>query len=237
MEKHERWRRLHTLTGALALGLFLVEHLLTNAAALGGEGLYAKVVGTLARSPALPFVEIVILAPLAFHAGYGIQLLRRSSSDATIARYGDRRLWVAQRLSASIVLVFVLLHLFELRASRLLFGMAPEAFYTVLTGRLSWTWAGVPWIALLYVIGLAATAFHFANGLVAATAAWSIAPSEIGRRRVRIATSVVGAALFTVGAVTVVGLATGTRLLPGADADSGPCGSAAPPLPGASGRP
>ena len=44
-----RWRRWHTLSGGLVLGAFLVEHLLTNAAALGGHATYVAVVGSILR--------------------------------------------------------------------------------------------------------------------------------------------------------------------------------------------
>lgn len=230
-----RNRKLHALSGALALGVFLVEHIATNASALGGRGAYDAIVGAIERSRVLPFVEVVfILLPLGFHAGYGLQLLRAEAApDAVVERYGDRRLWRLQRLSAVFVLVFVLAHLWELRVQRLVFGLPADALYTTLTARLSSTWAGVPFIALFYVLGLFAVAVHLANGLFAATAAWNVAASPSGRRRARIATLALGGVLFAVGASTVIALATGTRLLPGADGDSAavevPCGSAAPP--------
>lgn len=230
-----RYRKLHTLSGALALGVFLVEHIATNASALGGRATYDAVVGTIVRSSVLPFVEVVfILLPLAFHAGYGLYLLRaKAAPEAVVARYGDRRLWRLQRLSALFVLVFVLVHLWELRAQRLFFGLPADALHTTLTARLSSTWAGVPFVALFYVLGVFAVAVHLSNGLFAATAAWNLGVSPSGRRTARIATLALGGALFAAGAGAVVALATGTRLLPGADGDSAavavPCGSSAPP--------
>lgn len=230
-----RYRKLHTLSGALALGVFLVEHIATNAAALGGRGAYDAVVGTIVRSSVLPFVEVVfILIPLAFHAGYGLHLLRsKAAPDTVVARYGDRRLWRLQRLSAAFVLVFVLVHLWELRVQRLFFGLPADALYTTLTARLSSTWGGVPFVALFYVLGVLAVAAHLSNGLFAATAAWNIGVSPSGRRTARIATLALGGVLFVAGAGAAVALATGTRLLPGADGDSAavavPCGSSAPP--------
>jgi succinate dehydrogenase/fumarate reductase cytochrome b subunit len=232
----DRWRRLHTLSGAGVLALFVVEHLITNASALAGEGAYARVVGSIERWPLLPLIELLVLVPLGYHAGYGILRLGlrprpRGTPDAVIERYGDGRLWGLQRISAAVLLVFLLVHLWELRLQKLFFGLEPEAFHTVLSAHLSWTWAGVPWVALFYVLGLAATAFHFSNGLFAATAEWRRAEGSAGYRRVRIVTALLGAVLFLVGATTVVGFATGTRLLPAADGNSAPCGPAAPSPP------
>ena len=231
-----RYRRLHTLSGAVVLGAFLLEHLLTNASALGGGASYDAVVGAIERWSLLPVFEVVfIVIPLGFHAGYGIHLLRQGrtgDADAAIARFGDRRLWVLQRISAVVLLVFVLVHLWELRLQRLFFGLSADALHTTLTGRLSWTWGGVPWIALFYLLGLLAAATHLSNGLFAATDALNIARGEPRRRRMRLVTTGLGLVLFLVGASTVIGLATGTRLLPGADDDSAapsaPCGSAVP---------
>ncbi len=236
-----RYRRLHTLSGAVVLGAFLLEHLLTNAFALGGGASYDAVVGAIERWSLLPLFEVVfIVVPLGFHAGYGIHLLHRGrtgDADAAIERFGDRRLWVLQRISAVVLLVFVLVHLWELRLQRLFFGLSADALYTTLTARLSWTWAGIPWIALFYLLGILAAVTHLSNGLFAATGAWNIATDPPGRRRMRLVTTGLGLILFLVGASTVIGLATGTRLLPGADDDSAapsaPCGSAVrePPAP------
>jgi succinate dehydrogenase / fumarate reductase, cytochrome b subunit len=240
----DRWKRLHTLSGSIALAAFLALHLFTNASALGGYALYDAVAGAIARFRLLPLFEVVfIVLPLGFHAGYGLHLLRRgfapeeeSSSASDRERYGERRLWVLQRVSAAFVLVFVLGHLWELRLQRLVFGLPADALYTVLTAHLSSTWLGVPWIALGYLLGLLAVCFHLANGLFAATASWKVgvdaAGSSTGRKRVRIVTVGLGLILFVVGTATVIGLATGTRLLPGADGDSGPqapCGPSGSP--------
>lgn len=234
-DQSSRWRRLHTLTGGLVLAAFVIEHLVTNASALGGQAKYDEIVGSILRMRILPLFEVVfIILPLAFHAGYGLYLVRsKTTPDSEMDRYGDRRLWIVQRISAVFVLVFVLAHLWELRAQRLFFGLAPDALYTTLTAHLSWTWAGVPWIALFYILGIFGVVVHLANGLYAATNAWGLWSDEPGRRRARWLGIALGGALFVIGTTTVIGLATGTRLLPSPDGSGpqAPCGSAAAPAP------
>ena len=206
------------------LGAFLVEHLLTNASVLGGAASFDRVVGSMQRWTYLGVFEVVfILLPLAYHAGYGLLLLRRPAADTESTRYTDKRLWVLQRISATLVFLLVLAHFLELRAQRLFFGVGPEATYTILTAHLSWTWAGVPWVALLYLIGVAAACFHLANGLFAASAlkGWATA-------RMRVLTLALGGALFVVGFLTVLSFATGTRLSNPPEGDDIPCGSAVP---------
>lgn len=217
-------RRLHTLAGAVVLGAFLVEHLLTNASILGGAASFDHVVGSIQRWPWVGVFEVVfILVPLAFHALVGLRMLARGAADAEIDRYGDRRLWVVGRASAVVTFAFVTGHFFELRAQRLFFGGGPEATYTILTEHLSRTWFGIPWVAVLYVIGIAATCFHFATGVFAASALRGWATS-----RMRLLTFLVGGGLFLIGFLTVLAFATGTRLSNPPEGESIPCGSAVP---------
>jgi succinate dehydrogenase / fumarate reductase cytochrome b subunit len=217
----ERPRRLHTIAGAIVLGAVLVEHLATNASVLGGAESYENVVGAIQRWPLTGVFEVVfILLPLAFHALYGLKLLK---DEASIERYGSRRLWAAQRVSAVFMLVFVLGHFWEVRAQRLFYGAGPETTFTVLSAHLSWTWAGIPWVAFLYVLGIGATCFHFANGLFAASALRGMATS-----RMRILTSLIGGSLFILGFLSVLGFATGTRLSNPPAGDDVSCGEAMP---------
>ena len=86
-------RRLHTIAGAIVLGAFLVEHLLTNASVLGGAASFDRVVGSMQRWTYLGVFEVVfILLPLAYHAGYGLLLLRRPAADTECSRYTHQRL-------------------------------------------------------------------------------------------------------------------------------------------------
>lgn len=64
--------RLHSLTGVVPLGGFLLEHLWTNASATAGRTAFNEAVGQLQRLPGLLFLEVFgILLPLTFHAFYG----------------------------------------------------------------------------------------------------------------------------------------------------------------------
>jgi succinate dehydrogenase / fumarate reductase, cytochrome b subunit len=204
---------LHAKVGMYVLGAYLALHLLTNASALAGSAAWEGIVGAMERSAVRPGIDLVVFAALLFHAGYGITRLRNKDGAQ---RWGSPRAFLAQRVSAVVVLLFVLVHVWELRVQRLVFGMAPSSLRTVLEADLSSTRFGIPWMALLYVVGLFAVAFHFATGLIA------------GRRTTRTVGLVIGVLVVVVGGATVMAFATGTRLLPGRDADSAPCGSAVP---------
>jgi succinate dehydrogenase/fumarate reductase cytochrome b subunit (b558 family) len=207
-------RRLHSLTGVVPIGAFLVEHLWTNAAALGGEAAFDRAVAQIQALPALPLLEVLgILLPLAFHGGLGVVYALRGRPNAVRYAYARNWLYVLQRVSGVIALAFVAYHLWELRVQKAFFGMRDEQFYTVLQANLSATHLGVPWVALFYLVGLGSTVFHFANGLYTFSLTWGLVASRRGQRRVGWVAGGVGVALFALGLETVLFLATGSRLL------------------------
>lgn len=205
-------RRLLTITGVAPLGVFLAEHVIANASAMGGAARFDAVVGAMARSPVALLVEsMLVLVPLVVHGAVGISLLIKPDPAHSYASDGHRNV---QRLAGIVTLVFVVAHLLELRLRRAFSGLATASLYTQLSEDLSWTWAGVPWVAVGYVVGLAATAFHFASGLWAHLAARGARPS----RGATYALGALGATLFLVGTATTISVATGTRLLPSTEA-------------------
>jgi len=208
-------RRLHSLSGVLPVGVFLVEHLWTNATVLGGQRPFDEAVARIHALPALPFIEVAfILAPLAFHAGFGLWLMRSSSFNAQRYTYGKNWLYVLQRVTGVLTLLFVLAHLWEFRIQVWLHGMHHGSFFTVAMAHLSYTKGGVPWIALGYLVGVAAAVFHFANGLSGFVMSWGIAGSRRAQRTLGWVFGGAGAALFLLGFSTILYLATGTRIIP-----------------------
>ncbi|AKU97166.1 Succinate dehydrogenase cytochrome b558 subunit [Labilithrix luteola] len=227
-------RKLHSLSGVIPVGLFLVEHLWTNSAILGGQASFDHAVAKIQDMPFLPAIEIGgIFLPLAFHAIYGVRLALQGKPNPGSYPFTRNWLYVLQRVSGIVIFAFVAAHLWEFRIQKWLFGMSTSSFYPTLTAHMSWTWAGVPWIALGYLLGIAASLFHLANGLVGFCMSWGITSSRKAQKRVGLAFGALGGALFLLSAVTVVELATGSRLLFDAEAGkSRPCGpEVKPPSP------
>lgn len=218
-------RRLHSLTGVVPVGVFLVMHLWTNASALGGPEAFDHAVGRIQALPMLWALEAFgIFLPLAFHAGYGVVLATRGRANVGAYPFGGNWLYLLQRVSGALVLVFVVAHLWEFRAQKAFYGMGAASFHTTLEAHLSWTWGGVPFIAIGYVLGLASTLFHFGNGLATAAISWGVVTSRRAYARLGKACLVFSVALFFLSVATVIQLATGTRLLPAAGAGkSAPC--------------
>lgn len=214
-------RRLHVLTGVVPLGVFLLEHLVVMASAMGGQGRFAAVAGD-PTSSLRAILDVLVLGCLLFHGGYGVVLLSKEKVRAEDDPLGRRGMRVLVRIGSVVTLLFVVGHLWAVR-------LHPSSdAYTLLTERLSSTKFGIPWIALGYIVGCAATIFHFSYGLVSAPDRWGTPLGETGRRRALAMSLVIGVVLFLVSTATVVSVATGTRLLSAEDPGmTRPCGSAA----------
>jgi succinate dehydrogenase/fumarate reductase cytochrome b subunit len=65
----------HSLTGVVPVGVFLLAHLWTNAQALSGQSAFDAAVSEIHHLPYLPAIEVFgIFLPLSFHALYGVKL-------------------------------------------------------------------------------------------------------------------------------------------------------------------
>jgi succinate dehydrogenase / fumarate reductase cytochrome b subunit len=203
-------RRLHSLSGVVPVGVFLIVHLWTNAAALGGQAPFDNAVSKIHHLPFLPLIEVVgIFLPLAFHAGYGVKLAFSSRPNPITYPYARNWAYTLQRVTGVIALVFIVYHVQELRLAKLLGHLPSEAFYPTLARNLSSTSAGVPWLAIGYLVGIAASVLHFANGLTSFVLSWGISGSRASQARFATAFSVLGVLLFALGAATTLYFATG----------------------------
>jgi succinate dehydrogenase / fumarate reductase cytochrome b subunit len=221
----DRLRRLHSLTGVVPLGAFLLLHLWTSSALLGSRAAYDRQVGALHGSAVLTALEIVlVLVPLAYHAGYGVW---RSLQPREAHAYDSDLMHTLERASGVLVLVFLGAHFYELRWQTLIGGLQVSSYSTKLVEHLSWTTGGVPFIALGYLLGIAATIFHLVNGMTSFCITWGYTATELAQRRARLLFRALGVVFFLVGAATVIQLASGIRFFHSAEQpSSAACGSA-----------
>jgi succinate dehydrogenase/fumarate reductase cytochrome b subunit (b558 family) len=205
-------RRLHSLTGVLPVGVFLVLHLGANARALAGEQAFEKTASAIRDVPLFGVVEVFgIVLPLAFHAGYGVKLALQPQSESVRARYGNDGLYAAQRWSGALSFVFIAYHLWEFWAQKLIGRLAPESYYSLLSAHLSSTWAGVPVVAMVYLMGVAASTFHLVSGLFALARSSGFRSSAPRRRLSTALFAALGLGLVIVGFGTTIYFATGLR--------------------------
>ena len=183
--------------------------LAAHAKALDGPEAHREALRWTSGSLAL---QLLVLIPLAFHAGYGVWLASRSRLN--VGRYPSSRNWTytLQRVSGLLALLFIALYAvtFWLPAQR--GALAAADLYATLQAQLSSTWAGVPWLAFSYVIGVGACCFHLANGLSDFCVRWGLTRSARARARAGLAFGLFGLLIFGLGLRTIVFMATGWRV-------------------------
>jgi succinate dehydrogenase / fumarate reductase, cytochrome b subunit len=225
-------RKLHSLSGIVPVGGFMVFHLWTNAKALGGQEPFDKAVSEINHTPYLPVLEWgLILLPLLFHAGYGMKLVLDAKYN--VGKYNTSRNWAftLQRITGVLAFLFIGFHMYEYWGQKLAGKMAAEQFYPALCKNMSATVGPVPVVGLLYVLGIAACVFHFANGLWGFCFSWGVTISRRSQQYAAIVFGLLGLAVFFLGANTAIYFATGSsvqdtlrRTLPFLDAPAPPSG-------------
>lgn len=164
-------KRLHSLTGLIPVGVFIIVHFTLNTFALGGPERYDHMVHGMHKIPIVPALEvIVLLVPIAYHAIYGLVVTFRATSN--VGTYGYNRNWMYlwQRVTGIIVLVFIVQHVFTTRIANIVYGTPMD--YAFMAGVLSH-----PVVFAWYVIGVLAAVFHFGNGLWGMAISWGITGS------------------------------------------------------------
>ena len=205
-------RKLHSLSGVIPVGGFLCFHLWENARALQGQEQFDAAVAGINHLPYVAVLEWgLILLPLLFHAVYGVKLAFEAKHNVGKYTYSRNWMYTLQRITGVLALFFILFHLWEYWGQKLLGKLAVDQFYPRLCSNMASTVGGVPVVALVYILGIAACTFHFANGLWGFCFSWGITVSRRSQQLAAVVFSVVGVAVFVLGANTAIYFATGSR--------------------------
>ncbi|CUA78738.1 succinate dehydrogenase cytochrome b558 subunit [Anoxybacillus suryakundensis] len=161
------YRRLHSLLGVIPVGLFLTQHLVVNHFATRGAESFNKAAAFMEQLPFRYFLEIfVIFLPLLFHAIYGLYIAFTAQNN--VSRYGYFRNWMfmLQRLTGIITLIFVVWHVWETRVQA---AFGAEVNYDMMANIVA-----NPFMLAFYIVGIVSAVFHFANGLWSFFVSWGI---------------------------------------------------------------
>jgi len=210
-------RKLHQLSGIVPLGLFLLEHFYTNSKALTGAADFNNAVKDLQSIPYIIFVETIgIFIPLIYHAVYGLVITAEARPNNLAYPYSRNWYYLIQRITGVILFLFITFHVLNFR-----FGMIPglnnqsvathanEAFNIVAR-----EFRMIP-IFLVYMIGITATVWHFANGIWLFLVDWGITIGERAQRLTGYACIAFGVLLLLVGVNAAVAFIRAGGLLGG----------------------
>lgn len=198
--KHFYLRRLHSLAGVFPISLFLAEHMFTNAFILKGPEAYNEKVEFLRSLPFLVPIEILFIGlPILYHALYGMYVTFTGQPNLLRYRYATNWLYHLQRATGLLAFAYIAYHVWATRIASEVYGF--EVGYESMQQHMQ-----SALVFSVYVAGLAAVMFHFANGLWTFAISWGI---TIGPRSQRIAGAfcyALGFALFYAGVASLLHL-------------------------------
>src|SRR5258708_7679171 len=112
---HFLLRRLHSLTGII-FGGYLVIHLLVNATLAEGGRIFQMQVDKIHSLPFLIVVEsLLIYIPILFHTIYGVWITATGQPNVSHYRYAKNWFYFFQRLSAIIIVAFMIFHILGMK--------------------------------------------------------------------------------------------------------------------------
>jgi succinate dehydrogenase / fumarate reductase, cytochrome b subunit len=189
------WRRLHSLSGIVPIGAFLIEHIISNFEALNGPLAYAQQVKFLNSLPLVRVLEwVFIFLPLAFHGLYGVYIAVRGRANVNVYPWAGNWMYLTQRVSGVIALAYIVQHVWRQRFSGVSLPEHPGAAFAKVQHELA-----NPWMLAIYVIAMIATTWHFAYGIWLFAAKWGITPGNRARRRFGYVCAAIGVALCGLG--------------------------------------
>ena len=193
------WRRLHSLTGIVPIGAFLVEHILSNFETWNGPLAYAQQVKFLNSLPLVRVLEwVFIFIPLAYHAGYGVFIWLRGRSNVNVYPWAGNWGYYAQRITGLIALAYIIQHVWRQRFAGVSLPENPAMAFHKVQVELS-----NPWMLAVYVIAMIATCWHFGYGIWLFAAKWGITPGNRARKRFGYVCGAVGTALCVMGLISI----------------------------------
>lgn len=194
-------RKLHQISGIVPLGVFLLEHFYTNSKAIDGAASFNKAVENLQSIPYILFVEIGgIFIPLIYHAVYGLVITMEARPNNLNYPYPRNWFYLIQRITGVVLFFFITFHVLNFR-----FGMIPGLNEISVAHRpdlafdiVAREFRMVP-IFLIYMVGITATVWHFANGIWLFMVDWGITIGERAQRLTGYACIAFGVVLLLVG--------------------------------------
>jgi succinate dehydrogenase cytochrome b subunit len=183
------------LTGIVPVGLFLLEHFLSNAEATNGPWAYNQQVKFLTGLPFRLWLEIFgIFIPLAFHAGYGVYIWWRGQNNVVDYPWAGNWGYTLQRYTGLVVFAYVAYHVWFMRFAGVHLVEHYDASFWKVQTELSH-----PLALAAYVVGIIAASWHFGYGIFLFCAKWGIVTGDRAQKRAQVFGIAVAILLTAIG--------------------------------------
>ena len=194
-------RRLHSLSGVVPIGAFLLEHFVSNVEAFKGPLAYGKQVEFLNGLPGVLLLELFFIwIPILYHGLYGIYIWYEGESNLAAYPWSGNWLYSSQRWTGIVALIYMVQHTYYLRFTGVHLPTHPMQAFAKVQGEFQ-----NPWMVLFYAVGIIAASWHFSYGLWLFAAKWGITIGEKARRRFGFVCAALALGLILMGAASMYG--------------------------------
>jgi succinate dehydrogenase / fumarate reductase, cytochrome b subunit len=214
-------RRLHSLSGLVPVGGYMVIHLLVNASVLNSPASFQnQVYGIHSFGALLPFLEwTFIFIPILFHAIVGVAIVAGGLPNTHNYPYEANYRYTLQRVTGIIAFLFIAIHVFHMHGWFHADVWMEKVVHPLGGGKFrpynATSTAGEALqslvIVIIYLVGMLASVFHLANGLWTMGITWGVWTSERAQRRALAVCGVFGVLLAVVGLGALFGLRGAVR--------------------------
>ena len=178
-------RRLHSLSGIVPIGVYLVFHIMiANASVLGGPDRFDAAVAAIAVLPPPILLAIEVLAiylPLLFHSLYGFVRVGEAELGNPLRHdYLGAWLYTLQRITGVIAFFFIGWHVYTTRFQY--YFADAHIDFAMMRGIIT-----EPVSFAIFLVGTAASVFHFTNGIWTFAITWGLTVGRRAQRTVRAA--------------------------------------------------
>jgi len=215
-------RRLHSLSGLIPVGAYMVVHLLTNASVLGSAATFQRNVYSIHGLPLLLVIEwVFIFLPILFHAIFGVLIIRGGLPNSSTYKYTGNIRYTLQRATGMIAFVFIMWHVFHMhgwihadwwlnKVAQPLHGGMFRPYNASSTAAEAMRVSGI--VPVLYAIGVLSCVFHLANGIWTFGITWGLWVTPASQRWANVVCLVFGLGLGAVSLGALGGFAAAVNV-------------------------
>jgi succinate dehydrogenase / fumarate reductase cytochrome b subunit len=177
------WHKVHSLTGVIPIGFYMIQHLTLNSFSLAGPEKFNGVIGFFAAMPKhiLLTLEILVLGlPILFHAVYGLIIIQRAQPNISNPRlrFMENRMFMWQRWSGIFLFLLLIAHVMTTTINAKVNG-EHVIQYAAWQDKLT-SFYYLPLI--IYMFGIVCASYHLAYGLWNFCIRWGITVSETSQK-------------------------------------------------------
>jgi succinate dehydrogenase / fumarate reductase cytochrome b subunit len=209
-------RRLHSLSGLVPVGGYMIIHLLVNASVLNSPASFQSNVNSIHKfGSLLPVLEwTFIFIPILFHAIVGVWIVAEGKPNTHYYPLEANYRYTLQRVTGVLAFLFIGIHVFHMHGwfhadvwlKNIVHPLGGGQFkpYNATSTAGEALQGGL--IVVVYLVGLLACTYHLANGLWTMGITWGVWTSPQAQRRALAVCGVFGVLLSAVGVAALFGM-------------------------------